>query len=196
MFYSKKFNLGLLFMTLAYPVFSFQNPLDLYDFREPRTSGSWMIVNDGVMGGVSESKLSLSSDGTLLFQGNVSLDFGGGFASVRSVFKSFNAQNYNGILILVKGDGQTYQLRLRQGEQFDGVAFFQHFKTVAEEWLKIFLPFDHFQASYRGRLLPNHHKLNKREISQVGLMISDKQKGPFRLAVKRIAFFKEEDNSI
>ena len=78
MVFSIKIKLSLLFMTLAYPVFSFQNPLDLYDFREPGTSGSWMIVNDGVMGGVSESQLSRSSDGTLLFQGNVSLDFGVG----------------------------------------------------------------------------------------------------------------------
>ena len=54
-FYSKKINLGLLFMTLAYPVFSFQNPLDLYDFSGSKTSGSWKIVNDGVVGGVSES---------------------------------------------------------------------------------------------------------------------------------------------
>ncbi len=101
MFYSKKINLGLLFMTLAYPVFSFQNPLDLYDFSGPQTSGNWMIVYDVVMGGVSECQLSLGSDETLLFQGNVSLDFGGGFASVRSVFKSFNAYNYDGILFLV-----------------------------------------------------------------------------------------------
>ena len=127
MFYSKKINLGLLFMTLAYPVFSFQNPLDLYDFSGPKTSGSWMIVNDGVVGGVSEFYLSHSSDGTLLFQGNVSLDFGGGFASVRSVFKSFKAHNYDGILIFVKGDGQTYQHRLRQEEQLNGLAFFSTF---------------------------------------------------------------------
>ena len=60
-----------------------------------------MIVYDVVMGGVSECQLSLSSDETLLFQGNVSLDFGGRFASVRSVFKSFNAYNYDGILFLV-----------------------------------------------------------------------------------------------
>ena len=102
-----------MFMTLAYPVFSFQNPLDLYDFSGPKTSGSWKIVNDGVVGRVSESHLSDSSDGTFLFQENVSLDFGDVFASVRSVFKSFKAHNYDGVLILVKGDGQTYKYRLR-----------------------------------------------------------------------------------
>ena len=71
---------------------------------------------------------------------------------MRSIFRTLNAENYDGILILTKGDGQIYQLRLRQQEQFDGVVFFQHFETVAEEWLEIFLPFEHFQASYRGRL--------------------------------------------
>ena len=45
-------------MTLAYPFFSFQNPLDLYDFSGPKTSGSWKIGNDGVVGGVSETHLS------------------------------------------------------------------------------------------------------------------------------------------
>ena len=60
----------------------------------------------------------------------------------------------------------------------------------------VYLPFDRFHINYRERLLPNHPKLNKREISQVGLMISDKQKRPFRLAVKRFVFFKEENNSI
>ena len=72
MFQSLKIYLSILFMTVAYPVFSFQNPLDLYDFSASETSGSWIIANDGVMGGFSRSQLSLRSTGTLLFQGSVS----------------------------------------------------------------------------------------------------------------------------
>ncbi|MBT6727218.1 MAG: CIA30 family protein [Deltaproteobacteria bacterium] len=168
-------------MTVAYPAFSFQNPLDLYDFSASETSGSWIIDNDGVMGGVSRSQLSFSSTGTILFQGSVSFDFGGGFTSVRSVFETVDAGNYNGLLIMVKGDGKTYQLRVWHQKQFDGVAFFQHFETTRGEWLEIFLPFICFQASYRDRLLPDHPTLNRREISQIGLMVSDKQKGEFSL---------------
>ncbi|RZO47159.1 MAG: hypothetical protein EVA80_02200 [Proteobacteria bacterium] len=92
-----------------------------------------MIVNDVVMGGVSRSQLSLSSTGTLLFEGNISLDYGGGFASVRSVFNTLDEENLNGILIMVKGDGKTYQLLVRQQKQFDGVAFFQRFETTKGE---------------------------------------------------------------
>ena len=47
MFYSTRINLSFLFINLAYPGFSLQSLMDLYDFREPRTSGSSMIVNDG-----------------------------------------------------------------------------------------------------------------------------------------------------
>ena len=151
---------------------------------------NWLIVIDVVMGGVSESHLSLSSDGTLMFQGNDSVDFGGGFASVRSVFRTLNPENYDGTLILVQSDGQTFQLRRRQHEQFDGIAFFQHFETEGEELMEVFLPFDRFQVSYRGRLSPNPPKLNQIAISYVGLMISYKQKRSFRLAVKRIGFFE------
>ena len=56
------------------------------------------------------------------------------------------------------------------------------------EWIEIFLPFIRFQASYRGRLLPDHPILNRRKISQIGLMVSDKQKGGFSLEFKRIGF--------
>ena len=54
--------------------------------------------------------------------------------------------------------------------------------------LVVLRPFIGFQASYRGRLLPDHPILNRREISQIGLMVSDKQKGGFSLEFKRIGF--------
>ncbi len=71
MFQSLKIYLSVLAITFAYPAFSFQNSLNLYDFSASKSSGSWIIVNDVVMGGVSRSQLSLSSTGTLLFKGNI-----------------------------------------------------------------------------------------------------------------------------
>ena len=49
-----------------------------------------------------------------------------------------------------------------------------------------------FQASYRGRRLPDYPKLDTTRISQLGLMISDKQEGNFRLEVQRIALYFNE----
>ena len=173
-------------------VMAMQEPRDLYDFAHQETSGVWMVVNDGVMGGISESRLSLDQQGFLVFEGWVSLDYGGGFASVRSILNRLDADPYDGILIRFKGDGKSYQLRLWQGDRMDGVAYFRHFETKIGEWEEVFLPFNSFQASYRGRRLPDYPKLDTRRISQLGLMISDKQEGNFRLEVQRIALYLNE----
>ena len=180
------------FLISVNQVMAMQEPRDLYDFTYQETSGVWMIVNDGVMGGISESRLSLDQQGFLVFEGRVSLDYGGGFASVRSILNRLDADPYDGILIRFKGDGKRYQLRLRQVDRMEGVAYLQHFETKTGEWEEVFLPFHSFQASYRGRRLPDYPKLDTRRISQLGLMISDKQEGNFRLEVQRIALYFNE----
>ena len=167
------------------------NLLDIYDFNSPETAGSWMIVNDGVMGGVSQSRLSLDEQGALVFEGKVSLDYGGGFASVRSIVNQLDAEKFQGIFLKIRGDGNKYQLRLRQTSRVEGAAFYHHFKSEIGKWVEIYLPFTGFKASYRGRLLPDHPKIDTSRIAQIGLMISDKQKGIFRLEVNRMALFQK-----
>ena len=44
---------------------------------------NWLVVNDNVMGGVSESNIRFSENNTLIFQGRVSIENNGGFASFR-----------------------------------------------------------------------------------------------------------------
>ena len=184
--------LNVAFLISVNQVMAMQEPRDLYDFSHQETSGVWMIVNDGVMGGISESRLSLDLQGFLVFEGRVSLDYGGGFASVRSILNRLDADPYDGILIRFKGDGKRYQLRLRQEDRMDEVSYFRHFETKIGEWEEVFLPFNSFQASYRGRRLPDYPKLDTSRISQLGLMISDKQEGNFRLEVQRIALYFNE----
>jgi len=88
----------------------------------------------------------------------------------------------------VKGDGQTYQLRLRTNEYMDGAAYTRSFSTTKSEWLNIeFLPED-FQLTYRGRLLEQQPTISFKEIKQLGFMIAGKQAGKFRLEVEKIEF--------
>ena len=53
------------------------------DFSMPEEMDQWGIVNDGVMGGISQSQFTITPDKTAIFQGDVSLENYGGFASVR-----------------------------------------------------------------------------------------------------------------
>ncbi|WP_213607789.1 CIA30 family protein [Pseudoalteromonas sp.] len=153
---------------------------------EANANARWYVVNDSVMGGISNSQVLYEND-NLVFTGNVSLANNGGFASIRTLL-DVKSQNISKIVLRIKGDGQTYQLRLRTNEYMDGAAYTRSFSTTKREWLNIeFLPED-FQLTYRGRLLEQQPTISFKEIKQLGFMIAGKQAGEFRLEIGKIEF--------
>ena len=161
----------------------------LLDFEDTDKSGRWMVVNDDVMGGVSRSNVKLHSDGYLLFDGEVSTNYGGGFASVRTDYKNWEIEKYEGLILRVKGDGKTYQFRCRLGNNINQIAYRHYFQTDKEDWQEILLPFKEFLPTYRGRVLTNIPQLDPKEIKQFGFMISDKQVGKFHLKIDWIGVY-------
>ena len=75
---------------------------------------NWNIVNDDVMGGISTSYLSVSDEKNLIFNGNLSLENNGGFASSRLGLKKNILKGVKSFIIRIKGDGNSYKLRLSQ----------------------------------------------------------------------------------
>ena len=161
----------------------------IVNFFGPINSVEWMVVNDNVMGGVSRSRISINPEGNMVFDGNVSLDYGGGFASVRSSYENWEIGKFDGFVIKVWGDGKTYQFRCRVGNNFDGVAYRQYFQTNNENWQEIRLPFSKFVPTYRGRIISNAAPLDPHTIRNLGLMISDKQSGNFNLKIAWIGVY-------
>ena len=161
----------------------------LLDFEDTDKSGRWMVVNDDVMGGVSRSNVKLHSDGYLLFDGEVSTNYGGGFASVRTDYKNWEIEKYEGFILRVKGDGKTFQFRCRLGNNINQIAYRHYFQADNEDWQEIILPFKEFLPTYRGRVLSNIPKLDPKEIKQFGFMISDKQVGKFNLKIDWIGVY-------
>ena len=161
----------------------------LLNFRDINDSGRWMVVNDGVMGGVSRSTVNLHNDGYLLFAGNVSTDYGGGFASIRTDYKNWGIGKHEGLILRVKGDGKTYQFRCRLGNNMNQIAYRHYFQTNNDEWQEIILPFKEFLPTYRGRVLNNFAELDPNQIKHLGVMISDKQVGDFKLEIDWIGVY-------
>ena len=161
----------------------------LLNFRDINDSGRWMVVNDGVMGGVSRSTVNLHNDGYLLFAGNVSTDYGGGFASIRTDYKNWGIGKHEGLILRVKGDGKTYQFRCRLGNNMNQIAYRHYFQTNNDEWQEIILPFKDFLPTYRGRVLNNFAELDPNQIKHLGVMISDKQVGDFKLEIDWIGVY-------
>ena len=162
----------------------------LFDFVDASEIERWMIVNDNVMGGVSKGGASLAGDSCLLFSGSISLENNGGFASIRSQPTDFDLGEFDGIRIRVKGDGRTYQVRLRRGRSLDGIAFKYEFETIENKWIELELPFASFLPTFRGRTLTGVKPLDPADIRQIGFLIADKVAGPFKLIVDGIAAFK------
>jgi monofunctional biosynthetic peptidoglycan transglycosylase len=166
------------------------NQITLYDFKNPEEIEDWIIVNDGVMGGLSQSKIALGDSGTAIFQGNISLENNGGFASTRTLPRQYHLDTFTGLEIRVKGDGKTYQFRLREKDRFDGIAYRYHFRTQAGEWMTVRIPFEECIPVFRGRILSDVKPVSPEEIQQIGFLVSDKQTGRFQLEIDWIKAFK------
>ena len=165
----------------------------LYDFCDPAATAEWSAINDAVMGGLSAGRASPGTGGTLSFEGDISLENNGGFASVRSDPGRWDLGGMSGIMIRFKGDGRRYKLNLRTDELSRGTLYRTPFETTQGEWQELRFPFDGFFAAHRGRPVPDAPPLDPSRITSVGLLISDKQAGPFRLEVERIEAYQEGD---
>jgi len=164
----------------------------IMDFTAGGDRGEWRVINDGVMGGLSRSEFLDEGAGPGVFRGSVSLENNGGFASVRTVPADLGLDGLDGLLLRVRGDGKRYSFRLRTDDRFDGVAWSSSFDTSDGEWVTVVLPFDGFRPTWRGRLVANTPPLNPADIRQLGLLIADKQSGPFRIEIDRISGYTGE----
>ena len=159
----------------------------IHNFDAPASTQDWHPINDGVMGGVSTSRLDFDLAGHAVFEGTVSLQNGGGFASVRMSSLQLGGPTTLAYALTAWGDGRAYKLNLRTDAGFDGVNYQARFNPVEGQWSQIILPTAEFLPTFRGRLVQGAPALRPELVTQVGLMISDQQAGPFRLLVKSIA---------
>jgi len=154
----------------------------LFSFNGDDSDEIWRVVNDSVMGGVSTSSVNYE-DGNLIFSGNVSLKNNGGFASMRTLPVKMNLEEYSHLSLRVKGDGNRYSFRLWTSSRWDEASYVTNFETIENEWTEVHLPLKDFYPQFRGYQLRDYPALDASKIRQLGILISDKQEGEFKIAV-------------
>jgi len=156
---------------------------NIYTFSKTSSIENWQVINDGVMGGRSQSDIHLTEDGHAQFSGHVSLANNGGFASVRLLTDVQLQEDSKFIELKIKGDGKTYQFRLK-GERNQSQSYVQEFQTNGE-WQTIKLKLSAFSPQFRGRVLdlPN---FNFSKIEEIRFLIANKKEEDFKLLVKSI----------
>jgi len=162
-------------------------PRSLFDFADARAVQGWTPIDDRVMGGVSRSRLRHDPAGHVVFEGEVSLERNGGFASVRSGPGELGAPGATACLIEVRGGGdKQFKLILLTDDGFDSLSYQCGFSPAGGNWQTLHLSLTAFRATFRGKEVPGAPALDPARIRQVGLMIAARQAGPFALDVRRI----------
>ena len=156
-------------------------------FDTPEAVQGWTAIDDRVMGGVSRSRLRADEAGHAVFEGEVSLDRNGGFASVRSPGGWPGRAGAKACLLEVRGHPLIYKLSLFTDGAVDALAYQAEFTPMPERWTCITLPIARFQPRFRGRDVPGAPPLDPAHVRQVGLMIAGRQAGPFALGIRSIA---------
>ena len=150
------------------------------DFSNPNTLRDSWIVNDGVMGGVSQSSLRQDID-SMLFEGVVSLENNGGFASMRSSVRF--PQGTQLIELFAKGDGKRYKLVLRT-ELAPRVTYVADFMALPT-WQTYRFNLSQFKSTFCGRDV-NAPTLSFSDVIDFGILISNNQAGSFAIQLKTL----------
>lgn len=174
----------LLILTILLSMTSVHGPHLIYNFNVDSDVSEWKIVNDGVMGGLSQSKIKLSEEGRAVFSGEVSLENNGGFASVRYTPEvAIDAKGMKSLVVKVKGDGKKYQVRLKADAGQDHSHVYE-IKTTKE--LKSYeIPLKKMYPTFRGRKLdmPN---FEAETIAEIAFLIGNKKAESFTLELDKM----------
>jgi monofunctional biosynthetic peptidoglycan transglycosylase len=158
----------------------------LVDFAGPEAAQQWQAVNDGVMGGVSDGRFTITDDNTLEFSGTLSLENNGGFASVRTKATDLDIEAGDTLVVRVKGDGREYVLNLYTKSRRMAFSYRAPLPTTKDEWTEVRVPLEDFIPTAFGRRVQGMGPVGPDQINGLGFMLSDKKPGKFRMQVESV----------
>jgi len=155
----------------------------IYDFDKNSDLTNWYVVDDRVMGGISRGTLSINDQGHAVFKGKVSLDNNGGFSSIRFNAPLTKMDKYSSIVLRVKGDSKSYQLRIKSSFR-DRQSYITNFETTGE-WETIEIQLSDLYPSFRGRKL-NMPNYDGKLMNELTFLIGNKKVETFQLEIDYI----------
>ncbi len=157
--------------------------MTIFNFELGADIQQWQVVNDGVMGGLSQGHFSLNEQGHGMFSGKVSVENNGGFSSIRCALDKLNIKGLEKFVIRLRGDGKSYQFRAKsnKGEYYSYIFTF----PTTGEWEDIEISLDEMYPSFRGRKL-NQPNFSAATLEEIGFLIGNKKAEDFQLLIDKI----------
>ncbi len=141
-------------------------------------STTWFIVNDGVMGGRSVGDGYLEA-GVLTFFGEIVTD-GGGFSSLRGRLDG-GLGDADHLRLRLRSDGREYELLAEDRESENRrVTHYTSIETAGDGWQDVDVPLTAMESRIFGNPV-DAVPFDPRSATQIGIILSDGNDGPFRL---------------
>lgn len=157
------------------------------DFSDPDAIAPWQIVNDGVMGGLSQGT-RFAQDGHMVFRGIINTN-GGGFSSLRRSMPVGTLADAAGLRLKIRSDGRDYKLTFRTSERWRGrsVSYQASIPTpTAGDWSEVTVPFVDMRTSVFGRAV-RAAPFDPSDVREMGIILADGIDGPFTLDVQSLS---------
>ena len=154
----------------------------------PQKSGlQWFVINDGVMGGVSNSRVGVEN-GVMIFSGRVRLENNGGFASVRSELAQFDLSKFQTLRLRLRGEGKRFALQL--GTRNARGLLYNFSFTAPKAFADVDIPLAALRPTRFGQELSlSRYPFRADMVEHIGFIIANKSAEEFRLEVESIRAF-------
>ena len=159
-----------------------------YDFKTSGAGRDWRAINDGVMGGLSKGRLSLT-DSSMVFSGQLSFANNGGFTSFRAPFGDYDLSKFEKVTIRYRLSGPAFALMLESSDVF-WLPHFRHVLSSTEgEWTEIDFPLSgvkQYQLNSPTGKTATKEDLGK--LIRIGFISSEKSTEPFSFEIDYLTF--------
>ena len=146
------------------------------DFGTNEIQEGWQVVNDGVMGGLSQGKVAYGKS-SMKFSGTLSLENNGGFSWAQYKLQNTIDGNGNHIVVRIKTDEHHYSLTARIANESN-----YHYESDSictnGEWQEITIATASMIKTWRGRAFDEYLDMST-ELSEIGVILKGEKDGPF-----------------
>jgi len=146
------------------------------DFDTP----TWVIVNDGVMGGRSDAEGAVA-DGVLTWAGTI-VTAGGGFSSIRGLVDG-QLVDATELVVRIRTDGRPYELLAT--DALDGRGRVTHYTpidAVGGDWAEVTVSLVDMEARVFGNPV-TAEPFAPDAATQIGIILADGLDGPFAFEI-------------
>lgn len=140
----------------------------------------WYVVNDGVMGGLSNASVSIS-DGTLTHSGEL-VTRGGGFSYVGTRLLNGALVGYSSLRVRLNTSGRTYAANFADARTWRVTHQVLIPETANNAWQEVTISFDDTVPTIFSRQVDSEG-FDAREVEELAFILSDGIDGPFQTRI-------------